>query len=226
MSHPIIIAVRARGSSLKNYFCMKALLAKKVGMTTVFHEDGTAVPVTVLQAGPCTVTFVRPIADKGTNVQLGFEGVKEKHLAKPQRGHLKDLSLLRTIREFRLPAEKVTVKRGDLLDVTTFTVGDVVRVSGKGKGRGFQGVVKRHHFGGGPRSHGHKHNLRAPGSIGSRFPQHTRKDTKMAGRMGTQNVTVKGLTVVDIVPDEHLLVLKGAVPGARGTILEIQEERP
>jgi large subunit ribosomal protein L3 len=202
---------------------MKALLAKKLGMTTLFQEDGTAVPVTVLQSGPCTVSFVRPLAGKGTNVQLGFGEAKEKHLTKPQRGHLKDLPLVRTLREFRLSPGVEAPKRGETLSVSVFAVGDTVRVSGVSKGRGFQGVVKRHHFGGGPRSHGHKHNLRAPGSIGSRFPQHTRKGTRMAGRMGGQGVTVKGLRVMDVVPEEHLLVVNGAVPGARGGLVKIQE---
>ncbi len=201
---------------------MKAILAKKLGMTTVFSEDGTAVPVTVLQSGPCTVTFVRPLDESRTNVQLGFGDVKEKHLPKPQRGHLQGLALVRTLREFRLPVGEQVPGRGETVDVSAFSVGDVVHVSGISKGRGFQGVVKRHHFAGGPRSHGHKHNLRAPGSIGSRFPQGTRKGKRMAGRMGGARVTVKGLQVVDIVPDEHLLVLRGAVPGARGTLLEIQ----
>lgn len=205
---------------------MKALLAKKIGMTTVFKEDGTAVPVTVLQAGPCTVSFVRPLGEKGMNVQLGFGATQEKHLAKAERGHLKGLPLVRTLREFRLPAEALAEvglpRRGDTIDVSAFTVGDVIQISGFSKGRGFQGVVKRHHFGGGPRSHGHKHNLRAPGSIGSRFPQQTRKGKRMAGRMGGNQVTVTGLTVMDIVPDEHLLVVKGAVPGARGALVKVQ----
>ena len=226
---------------------MKALLAKKLGMTTVFQNDGTAVPVTVLQAGPCTVSFVRPLGpsthsiysgsprvnrgatssgQERVNVQLGFKAAKEKHLTKPERGHLKELPLVRTLREFRLPAGEQAPQRGDTVDVSTFAVGDAIQVSGFSKGRGFQGVVKRHHFGGGPKSHGHKHNLRAPGSIGSRFPQHTRKGTRMAGRMGGSQVTVTGLTVMDVVPDEHLLVVKGAIPGARGALVAIEGVSP
>lgn len=203
---------------------MKALLAKKIGMTTIFQDDGRGVPVTVLQAGPCTVTFVRPVAAGKTNVQLGFLETKEKHLAKPQRGHLKGLPLLRTLREFRLPAGEEQPKRGDRIAVSAFSVGDRVRVSGRTKGRGFAGVVKRHGFHGGPASHGTKHTLRAPGSIGTRFPQLTVKGRRMAGRMGGQRVTVPNLTVVDVVPDENLLVVKGAVPGARSTLLEVRAE--
>ncbi len=201
---------------------MKVILAKKLGMTTVFQDDGTAVPATVLQAGPCTVSFVRPVGVKAINVQLGYGSTKEKHLSKQQRGHLRGLPLVRTLREFRLPEDAVRPARGDTVTIAEFSVGDTVRVSGVSKGRGFQGVVRRHHFAGGPRTHGHKHNLRAPGSIGSRFPQHVRKGTRMAGRMGGERVTVKGLTIVDVVSEEHLLVVKGAVPGARGALLEVQ----
>lgn len=202
---------------------MKAILARKLGMTTVFQDDGSAVPVTVLQAGPCTVTFVRPLGrDLGTNVQLGRDVAKEKHLRKPQRGHLKGLALFRTLREFRVPKGETAPERGAAVEVSAFAVGEKIQVAGVSKGRGFQGVVKRHHFAGGPASHGHKHNLRAPGSIGKRFPQHTLKGTRMAGRMGGINVTTKGLTVADVVPEEHLLVVRGAVPGARGALVKVQ----
>lgn len=221
---------------------MKAILARKIGMTKVFQDDGSAVPVTVLQAGPCTVTFVHPVGEARstgsgqgkTNVQLGFEETKEKHLSKPQRGHLKDLPLLRTLREFRLPASaKATAggpegtdapKRGDTITASAFSVGDRVRVSGISKGQGFAGVMKRHGFKGGPASHGTKHTLRAPGSIGTRFPQHVVKGRRMAGRMGAERVTVRGLKIVDVVPEENLLVIHGAVPGHRGTLLEVRAE--
>lgn len=203
-------------------------------MTRLFQDDGRVVPVTVLQAGPCTVAFVRPLGEHRTNVQLGFSETKEKHLRKPQRGHLKGLPLLRTLREFRLPATRLNSskseasteaglpKRGDTITVAAFSVGDTVKVSGTTKGRGFAGVVKRHGFRGGPASHGTKHTLRAPGSIGTRFPQMVVKGRRMAGRMGGERVTVKGLQVADIVPDENLLVVTGAVPGARGTLLEVR----
>lgn len=208
---------------------MKVILAKKIGMTRVFQDDGSVVPVTVLQSGPCTVTFVRPLGGGKTNVQLGFGETKEKHLSKPQRGHLKDLPLLRTLREFRLPveasAEAGLPKRGDTITVSVFSVGDRVRVSGITKGQGFAGVMKRHGFKGGPASHGTKHTLRAPGSIGTRFPQHVVKGRRMAGRMGAERMTIEGLTIVDVVPEENLLVVKGAVPGHRGTLLEIRAEQ-
>lgn len=203
---------------------MKAILAKKIGMTTTFRDDGRVVPVTVLQAGPSTVTFVRPRADGRTNVQLGFVGTKEKHLRKPERGHLKGLPLLRTLREFRLPAGAEAPQRGDTITVSAFSVGDRVKVSGKSKGRGFAGVVKRHGFKGSPATHGTKDRLRAPGSIGGRWPQHVPKGRRMAGRMGGERVTVRGLRVVDVVPEENLLAVRGAVPGHRGTLLEVRED--
>lgn len=209
---------------------MKAILAKKVGMTRVFQDDGTVVPVTVLQAGPATVTFVRPLGPSTSsgqgriNVQLGFGETKEKHLSKSQRGHLKDLPLLRTLREFRLPEGTDAPKRGDTLTASAFSVGDHVRVAGISKGRGFAGVMKRHGFKGGPASHGTKHTLRAPGSIGTRFPQHVVKGRRMAGRMGAERVTVHNLAIVDVVPEENLLIVKGAVPGHRGSLLEIRAE--
>lgn len=201
---------------------MKTILAKKVGMTTIFQDDGRVVPVTVLQAGPVTVTFIRALADGNVGVQLGFLETREKHLRKPQRGHLKGLPLLRTLREFRLPAGAEAPKRGDTITVSAFSIGDVVDVSGRTKGQGFAGVMKRHGFKGGPASHGTKHTLRAPGSIGTRFPQLTVKGRRMAGRMGAERVTVRNLTVVDVVPKEHLLAVKGAVPGHRGTLLEVR----
>lgn len=207
---------------------MKVLLAKKIGMTRVFAPDGTALPVTVLQAGPAAVTFVRPLTEGKTNVQVGAFPAKEKHVRKPQRGHLRDLPLFRTLREFRLPAEALAEaglpKRGDVITVSAFSAGDRVNVSGSTKGRGFAGVVKRHGFRGGPASHGTKHTLRAPGSIGRRWPQWVNKGHRMAGRMGGDRVTVRGLTVVDVVPEENLLVVRGAVPGHRGTVLEIRGE--
>lgn len=201
---------------------MKAILARKVGMTRIFRDDGRVVPVTVLQAAPAIVTLVRPVGGDRTNVQLGFGAVKEKHLPKPQRGHIKGLPLVRTLREFRLPHGTEAPTRGDTVAVSAFSVGDRVRVSGRSKGKGFAGVVKRHGFAGGPASHGMKHTHRAPGSIGTRFPQMTVKGRRMAGRMGGDRVSVKNLTVVDVMPDEHLLIVEGAVPGHRGTLLEVR----
>lgn len=201
---------------------MKAILANKVGMTKLFLDDGNVVPVTVLQAGPCTVTFVRSLEGGRTNVQLGFGEVKPKHVSRPEQGHLKDLPLLRTLREFRLLSGESAPQRGAQMTVAQFSVGERVAVSGTTKGKGFTGVMKRHGFKGGPASHGTKHTKRAPGSIGTRFPQLVVKGRRMAGRSGAERVTVKNLRVVDVVPDENLLVVEGAVPGHRGTLLEIR----
>lgn len=199
-------------------------------MTRYFQDDGTVVPVTVLQAGPATVTFVRPLVPSTdserarTNVQLGFTEGQEKHLTRPERGHLGGLPLLRTLREFSLPEGVEIPKRGDKINVSTFSIGEKVAVAGNSKGRGFAGVMKRHGFAGGPASHGTKHTLRAPGSIGTRFPQLVVKGRRMAGRMGGERVTVSGLEVVDVVLADNLLVVRGAVPGHRGTLLEVRGE--
>lgn len=194
-------------------------------MTRIFQDDGRVVPVTVLHAGPATVTLVRPLGEGRTSAQLGVGVVKERRLPKPQRGHLKGLPLVRTLREFRLPAGSEAPQRGDTITAAAFSVGDLVLVSGVSKGRGFAGVIKRHGFAGGPASHGTKHTLRAPGSIGARFPQLTVKGRRMAGRMGGRRVTVRGLTVVDVVPEENLLVVRGAVPGHRGALVEVRGAR-
>lgn len=199
---------------------MKHILAKKIGMTTVFSAEGKSVPVTLLKAGPCTVTLVRPFGEGKVNVQMGFEEKKEKNMSKAERGHLKDLSLFRILKEFRF--DKTDAKRGDVIDVNSFKVGDVIEVIGYSKGKGFQGVVRRHHFRGHTRTHGTKHAERAPGSIGSGWPQHVIKGVRMAGRMGNVRKTVKGLEVMDIVPKENLLIIKGAVPGAKGALLSVK----
>lgn len=197
---------------------MKFILAKKLEMAQVFLPDGTVVPVTLVQAGPCVVTQVKQEEQDGYQaVQLGY--LNAKRLAKPQEGHLKDLPKSKIIREFRV--SDTPLKRGDLVEATTFVAGDVVDVSGTSKGKGFQGVVKRHHFHGHPSTHGHKDQLRMPGSIGPGGVQHVIKGRRMAGRMGNETVTVKNLEVVD-VRDGGIVAIKGAVPGARNTILKIQ----
>ncbi len=186
-------------------------------MTRIFQEDGVVVPVTLVEAGPQTVTQVRTKAKEGYQaVQVGF-GEKKK-INKPKTGHLKDLSNLRKLKEFRTEED---LKRGDKLDVSVFNVGDIVKVSGLAKGKGFQGAVKRHGFHGMPASHGHHHVLRHVGSIGQRFPQHTLKGVRMAGRMGGKRITTRGLKVVNVDKENNLLALKGAVPGRKGTLLEI-----
>ncbi len=184
---------------------MKAILGKKIGMSQVFREDGTVVPVTLIQVEPNIVTLRRDeVRDGNGRIQLGL---KKRN----------DSEQLVAKREFDIEVtedEKVVT-------VEQFVVGEAVNVAGISKGKGFQGVVKRHHFAGGPASHGHRHVLRRPGSIGSRFPQHVRKGKRMAGRMGADRVTVKNLAVVSIDTENNVLAVKGAVPGKRGTVLEI-----
>lgn len=199
---------------------MKCILAKKLEMSQIFRQDGTVVPVTLVQAGPCVVTQVKTQeADGYTAVQFGF--LSAKKLSKPQEGHLKGLQKLRFLREFRMQDVDVSdIKRGDVIEASTFASGDLVDVIGTSKGKGFQGVVKRHGFHGHPSSHGHKDQLRMPGSIGAGGVQHVLKGRRMAGRMGNDTVTVKNLEVIE-VRDQGIIALKGAVPGARNALLEI-----
>lgn len=198
---------------------MKFILAKKLEMSQIFRPDGTVVPVTLLQAGPCVVTQVKGMeTDAYTAVQVGF--INAKRVAKPQEGHLKDLPKFQVLREFRMN-EAPTLKRGDTIDASTFVVGEKVEVTGTSKGKGFQGVVKRHHFHGHPSTHGHKDQLRMPGSSGAGGVQHVIKGVKKPGRMGGDTVTVKNLEVVEI-RDGGILAVKGAVPGARHAVLEIR----
>ncbi|MBI3963961.1 MAG: 50S ribosomal protein L3 [Candidatus Kerfeldbacteria bacterium] len=198
---------------------MKFLLGTKGAMTTHFTPDGAATPVTEVHAGPCVVTQVKTAAHDGANaVQVGFGAVRK--LRKPEAGHLHDLPTLRTLREFRT-TDPAVFQRGQELRVTQFAPGDEVRVSGTSKGRGFQGVVKRHGFHGSPASHGHKDQLRRSGSVGSTGSQRVFKGTRMAGRMGGERVSVRNLEVVGVDAERNILLIKGAVPGHRGTLLEI-----
>ena len=197
---------------------MKFILAKKLEMSQVFRPDGAVVPVTLVQAGPCVVTMVKTAETDGyASVQLGF--APKKTLSKPEAGHLKDLPQMSVLREFRTE-DVADVKRGDAVEATVFAVGDTVQVTGISKGKGFAGVVKRHGFHGSPASHGHKDQLRMPGSIGPGGVQHVIKGRRMAGRMGNEQVTVKNLEIVE-VREGGILAVKGAVPGARNTVLEI-----
>lgn len=207
---------------------MSFILGHKIGMTQIFQEDGVVVPVTLIEAGPISVIQVRTKDKDGYEaVQVGYS--KEKKPNKPKSGHLKGLENLKSLKEFRLTADKLASlqaskpNRGDVLDVSVFNVGDVVKVSGISKGKGFQGVVKRHGFHGMPASHGHHHVLRHGGSIGQRFPQHTLKGMRMPGRMGGKRATTRGLKVVSVDKENNLLAVRGAVPGRRGTLLEIQK---
>ncbi len=204
---------------------MPAILAKKLGMTQRFMEDGKVERVTVLEAGPCPVTGIRTVERDGYNaVQLGFDAVREKTLSKPELGHLRkaDAPPLRTLVEFREVENDITL--GSTVTVDSFTVGDKVKIAGVSKGKGFQGTIKRHRFASGPKSHG-SHNVRAPGSIGaSATPSRVFKGMKNPGQMGNKRVTQKGLTVVEIIADQNLLLVRGAVPGSRGTTVEVRTD--
>lgn len=199
---------------------MKFLLGTKGKMTQVFNEDGTVMPGTVVKTGALTVTQVKSADSDGyASVQVGFGEKKERNLSKSQKGHLKDLGNLRHIREFR---GEMDTKRGEKIEVDSFEEGDIVTVSAISKGKGFQGVVKRHNFAGGPRTHGQKHSERAPGSIGAQGPQRVLKGKRMAGRMGGDRVTVKNLKVLQIDKEAGVIVISGAIPGRPGTLVEVR----
>jgi large subunit ribosomal protein L3 len=197
----------------------KYLLGTKGRMTQVFDETGRVTPATIITAGPLTVTQVKTDEKDGYGaIQVGFGARKEKNTARAQQGHLKDLGTFRWLREFRTSDAH---QRGDAIDVSVFEPGDVVTVAATSKGKGFQGVVKRHGFAGGPRTHGNKHTERAPGSIGVGGVQRVMKGKRMAGRMGGDRITVKNLKVLQVHKDTNTLVLSGAVPGRPGTLVEI-----
>ncbi len=204
---------------------MAALLGRKLGMTQVFAEDGRVERVTVVEAGPCHVTGIRTVDRDGYEaVQLAYGAVSEKRLTKAERGHLAkaDAPPLRRVAEFRDEAGELTV--GATVGVDVFEKGDTVKVSGISKGKGFQGTVKRHNFSRGPVTHG-SHNVRAPGSIGaSATPSRVFKGIRGPGQMGNKRVTQKGLEVVDVRPEENLLLLRGSVPGPKGQIVEIRTD--
>jgi large subunit ribosomal protein L3 len=200
------------------------LIGRKIGMTQVFTKEGTVESVTAIEAGPCTVTQIKTAAKEGYNaIQLGFG--ESKRLNAPEKGHLGKLGLFRHLREFRVE-EAPKVEVGHRVDVTLFQPGDKVDVIGLSKGRGFAGVVKRYHFAGGPKTHGQSDRHRAPGAIGSgTTPGHIVKGLRMAGHMGNARVTVRRLEVVRSDPDRNLLLVKGAVPGAKDGLLEIRKSR-
>ena len=204
-------------------------------MSQVFEEDGKVVPVTVVEIESNVVTQIRTKEKDGYEaVQVGTGTRKVKNIKKPQRGHLKELGNFKYLKEVRdkeskhmaigETTEALTVKVGDKLDASVFVVGDKIKVTGISKGKGFQGVMKRHGFHGMPHSHGHHHVARHGGSIGQRFPQHTLKGMRMAGRMGTDKVTTRGLKIVRVDMENGLLAVKGAVPGQRGQLLIIQSQ--
>lgn len=192
-------------------------------MTRIFDERGRNIPVTVIEAGPCFVTQIKTDETDGyTAVQVGFDEVREKIITKPELGHLKGAGkVLRTLKEFRLD-EVNDLKVGDEINVEIFEKGDIVAVTGRSKGKGFQGTMKRHNFSGGPATHGQKDRLRAPGSIGAgSSPSRVWKGMKMSGQMGNENVTVRNIEVVEIRPDKNILLVKGSVPGSRNGILQL-----
>jgi large subunit ribosomal protein L3 len=202
---------------------MTGIIGKKVGMTQLFDDDGNVVAVTVVQAGPCPVTQVKTVATDGYEaVQLSFDECKDKHITKPELGHLKKAGLkhgMRHLVEFANPGD---LKIGDVVTVESFADGQAVSVVGISKGKGFQGTVRRHHFGRGPESHG-SHNVRQPGSIGaSAYPSRVYKGMRMAGHMGSQRVTQHGLKVVRCDVENNLLLIKGSVPGARNSVVVIE----
>jgi large subunit ribosomal protein L3 len=204
---------------------MPAILAKKLGMTQRFTDEGRVERVTVLEAGPCPVTGIRTHELDGYEaVQLAFGTVREKALSKGELGHLKKAGAppSRHLVEFRDEAGELTV--GDTVTVENFEVGQIVKVAGTGKGKGFAGTIKRHNFHAGPKSHG-SHNVRAPGSIGaSATPSRVFKGIKGPGRMGGKRVTQKGLTIVELIPDQNLMLVRGSVPGPKGGTVEVRTD--
>ncbi len=206
---------------------LKGLIGKKIGMTQIFDDAGVAIPVTVIEAGPCYVTQVRmPERDGYSAVQLGFDEVKPKRLTGGQLGHLKRSSLppLRFLREFRV--KNPEVKEGDKVTVETFVVGEQVDVVGTSKGKGFQGAVKRYHFRGGPKTHGQSDRQRAPGSRSAgTTPGRVYKGARGPGHMGDDRVTAQGLKVELVDTERNLIAVRGSVPGAKGGLVIIKEAR-
>jgi large subunit ribosomal protein L3 len=206
---------------------VKGLIGKKIGMTQIFDESGLAIPVTVIEAGPCYVTQVRlPEHDGYSAVQMGFSEVKPKRLTGGQLGHLKrnNLPPLKFLREFRV--KDPGVQEGDQVTVAVFSVGERVDVVGTSKGKGFQGGVKRYHFAGGPRTHGASDRERAPGSRGSgTTPGRVYKGARGPGHMGSDRVTSQGLKVVLVDAERNLIGVRGSVPGARGSLVMVKEAR-
>ena len=202
---------------------MKFILGKKIGMSQVFVDSENkreVVPVTLIEAGPCTITQIKTIEKDGySGVQVGF--LEKKKINKPLSGHLKDLGKFRYLKELRIEDDKEEYLVGGKVDVSVFEQGDAVSVIGVSKSKGFQGVMKRHNFKGGPASHGQKHSNRKGGSIGSAFPEHVIKGKKMAGRMGGDQVTQQGLKIVEIDKEKNLLLVKGSVPGSIGSLVKV-----
>lgn len=198
------------------------IIGRKIGMTQAFREDGRVEAVTAVEAGPCVVTQIKTAAKEGYNaVQIGFG--EAKRLNRPQKGHLKKLGKFKWLREFRVE-DTSEIKVGQQVDAGLFEPGSLVDIVGISKGKGFAGVVKRHHFAGGPKTHGQSDRHRAPGSIGATTtPGRVFKGMRMAGHMGNERVTVRNLTIVEADPARNLLLVRGAVPGARKSLLIIRK---
>lgn len=194
-------------------------------MTSLYDDAGAQIPCTVIEAGPCTVVQVKTKENDGYDaLQIGFEDIADRKVVKPLKGHFQKAKVKpkRHVREVRLKDASGVKKVGETIDVTVFSIGDSVSVTGITKGKGFQGGVRRHGFGGGVRTHGQSDRLRAPGSIGSSsFPSRVFKGMRMAGRMGGKQLTVRNLKVVKIVPESNLLLVKGAVPGSINSLVKI-----
>lgn len=198
---------------------MKFILGTKEKMTQTFDKEGVVYPVTVINAGPIVVTQIKDLDKDGYEaIQIGYGERHSKNINKPLKGHLKDLGNFKYIKEFEKFGD---LKLGDKIDVSSFAEGDSITISSISKGKGFQGVVKRHGFKGGPRTHGQKHSERKPGSIGAGGIQRVFKGLRMAGRMGSDRITVKNLKVVQVDKKNNLLLVRGAVPGRKGTLVEI-----
>ena len=205
---------------------MPGLLGKKIGMTSVFSADGKNVPCTVIEVGPCVVTQIKTVEVDGYEaVQVGFEDKKEKHTNKPEMGHFKKAGVTpkRHLAEFK--GFETEYKLGDVISIDLFAEDDFVDVVGTSKGKGYKGVVKRHGFGGvGQTTHGQHNRLRAPGSIGAcSYPARVFKGTRMAGQTGNERVTVQNLQVLKVIPEHNLLMIKGSVPGCKGSIVIIEK---
>ena len=201
---------------------MSGIIGKKIGMTSFFDANGKYVPCTVIEAGPCVVTQVKTNEKDGyTALQLAYDEKKEKHTSSAMKGHfeLAKTTPKRKIVEFRSFEE--TKNLGDVVTLDIFSEGDFVDIVGTSKGKGFQGVVKRHGFHGGPRSHGQKHSEREPGSIGGGLRNKVPKGMRMAGRTGGNRITIKNLEIVGVDKENNQLIVKGAIPGRRGTLVEI-----
>jgi len=203
---------------------MKFILGEKQHMTQVFDENGRVQPVTVIKAGPVVVTHIKTLESDGYDaVQVGYGTQKESRINQALLGHMKKANgAFRVLKEHRAAEDEIDVAVGDSIDVSVFNEGDVVRASAVSKGKGFQGVVKRWNFAGGPRTHGQKHTERSPGSIGAGGVQSVRKGKKMAGRMGSDRITLPSVTIVSVNKETGELLVRGAIPGRRGTLVEIR----